>query len=325
MLIALFSGLLLVNLLATRISPRQAGIKPQPQSRIAAAPDQPLHSDTAALKPASAPATPTQQITANLRRIDSLDRHALLLPPAPPPAPARIDGDGPYMPGTLVAQTERLDLIVGGSTFTPEQIAAIAPLIEQALREDEIHFGTTLEHRVTIAFYRPKIAPIRGVRGLAYTDTGQTEIYYQPYEDVERAVTVVAHELGHHLESQRYGEAVQRRADTILHEGMATWISAGRWLKMCGGESWREHARELSDAGIPLRLLTAESSGADNAYELWASFVDFLAQNYGWGKLDALYRSSSGRAPGSADYQGITGKSLDELADEWRAWVRADS
>ena len=41
---------------------------------------------------------------------------------------------------------------------------------------------------------------------------------------------VAAHELAHHLEAQRYGNAVQRRADTILHEGMATWIAGEYWL-----------------------------------------------------------------------------------------------
>lgn len=90
---------------------------------------------------------------------------------------------------------------------------------------------------------------------------------------------------------------------------------------MCGGTTWKERAQQLQQAGIPLRLLTAERSGADNAYELWASFVDFLVERYGWEQFDALYRSGRGRAPGSSDYQQVTGKSLDELADEWREWV----
>ena len=65
----------------------------------------------------------------------------------------------------------------------------------------------------------------------------------------------------------------------------------------------------------------AERYGADNAYELWASFVHFLTLRYGWEKLDALYVSGRGRAPGSANYERVLGKSLDELADEWRDWI----
>jgi len=225
------------------------------------------------------------------------------------------------MSGTLVVQTERLDLYVGKQTFSAEQVAALAPLLEQLLSDNEMRFGTTLEHRVSIGFYRPAIAPRRGVRGMAYTDTGRAEIFYRPNEDIGRAATIAAHELGHHLEAQRYGEVVQRRADTILHEGLATWIAGPRWLAKCGASSWKERARQLRDAGIPLRLLTAERSGADNAYEMWASFVDFLAERYGWETVDALYRSGRGRAPGSSDYQGVLGKSLDEVAGEWRAWI----
>jgi hypothetical protein len=157
---------------------------------------------------------------------------------------------------------------------------------------------------------------------MAYTDQGRVELYYRSGEDTGRAVTIAMHELGHHLEAQRYGEAAQRRADTILHEGLATWIASIRWLDQCGASSWKGHARQLRDAGIPLRLLTAERSGPDNAYELWASFVEYLVRQYGWKKFDALYASGRGRAPGSADYEGVLGKSLDELADDWRAWIQ---
>jgi hypothetical protein len=237
------------------------------------------------------------------------------------PAPLRIAGDGPWMHGSLVAQTERLDLYVGKKTFSADQVAAFAPLLEQLLRDDEIHFGTRLKHRISLGFYSAAMAPKRGVRGMAYTDSARVELFYRPYEDPERAATVAAHELGHHLEAQRYGEAAQRRADTILHEGMATWIAGARWLAMCGATSWKERARQLRDSGVPLRLLTAEHSGADNAYELWASFVDFLAQRYGWDTLDALYYSGRGRAPGSSNYKAVLGKSLDEVSDAWREWV----
>jgi hypothetical protein len=236
-------------------------------------------------------------------------------------APVRLAGDGPLMPGNLVIQTERLDFYVGKQTFNADQVAALAPLIEQLLRDNEARFGTTLRRRVSVAFYRVGLAPGRGVRGMAYTDEGRTEVFYRPNESVERAATVAAHELAHHLEAQRYGAAVQRRADTILHEGLATWIVGDRWLAMCGGESWKARVRALRDAGIPLRLLTAERSGANNAYEVWASFVDFLIERYGRDKLDALYRSGRGRAPGTSDYGGVLGTSLDELADAWREWV----
>jgi hypothetical protein len=235
------------------------------------------------------------------------------------PVPAMIAGNGPWMRGQLVAQTQRIDLYVGKSSFSSDQIAELAPKFERVLRAAEDYFGTTLQHRISIGFYsRP---PKRGVRGMAYTDEGRVELYYRPDEETGRAVTVAMHEMGHHLEAQRYGEAAQRRADTILHEGLATWIASIRWLDQCGATSWRQRGQQLRDSGIPLRLLTAERSGADNAYELWASFVDYLVRQYGWKKFNALYASGSGRAPGSSNYQGVLGKSLADVSDDWRAWL----
>ena len=236
------------------------------------------------------------------------------------PVPAMIAGRGPWMRGELVAQTQRLDLYVGKNTFSVEEIAGRAEKLERVLRAAEDYFGTTLDHRISIGFYRTP--PKRGVRGMAYTDEGRVELFYRAGEDTGRAVTIAMHEIGHHLEAQRYGDAAQRRADTVLHEGLATWIASIRWLDQAGASSWRQRGRQLRDAGIPLRLLTAERSGPDNAYELWASFVDYLAREYGWEQLDALYASGRGRAPGSSNYQKVLGKSLDELADEWRAWIR---
>src|SRR5829696_1122331 len=72
--------------------------------------------------------------------------------------PARLPGSGPWMPGTLVIQTERLDLYVGKQTFSSDQVAALAPLIEQLLRDNEARFGTSLKQRVSVAFYRAGMA-----------------------------------------------------------------------------------------------------------------------------------------------------------------------
>ena len=263
-----------------------------------------------------------EELMAELRSDAPAERFqamSVVEPAVAKPVPAMIAGNGPRMRGQLVAQTQRLDLYVGSKSFSADQIAGRAAKLERVLRAAEDYFGTTLTRRISLGFYSKP--PKRGVRGMAYTSEGRVELYYRPDEDIGRATTVAMHELGHHLEAQRYGEAAQRRADTILHEGLATWIASIRWLDQDGATSWRQRGRQLHDAGIPLRLLTAERSGADNAYELWASFVDYLVRQYGWKKFNALYASGRGRAPGSSDYERVLGKSLDDLGDEWRAWL----
>lgn len=237
--------------------------------------------------------------------------------------PAWIEGNSPTLSGILATQTQRLDVYVGRNTFDEEQIRAAGPLIEQLLRENERRFGTRLKHRVSLGFYSPRAAPIRGIRGIAYTDRERAEVFYAANESLDRAMVVVAHELAHHLEEERYGKQVQQTADTVLHEGLATWITGERWLSLSGASCWKERGRQLGAAGVPLRLLDAERYGANNAYEMWASFVDFIIDRYGWDAFDQLYASGRGRAPGSADYQGVLGVSRDDLADEWRAWLDA--
>jgi hypothetical protein len=329
--VLLASMLLCIGLMAARPLPPAAPIAAPSIQQPLAAMLEPVAAGPAPEAGATSPALPARPVSRAGGEIEAEIRVARLerprRAPAPAlrsdtlPAPARIAGDGPRMAGTLVVQTNRLDLYVGKNTFSADQVAELAPLLEWLLRKDEARLGTTLKRRVSIAFYRAALAPAPGVRGMAYTDSGRVEIYYRPYEDPQRAATIAAHELGHHLEVERYGEEAQRRADTILHEGLATWIAGHSWLEMCDAPTWRERARSLRDAGVPLRLLTAERSGADNAFELWASFVLFLPLLFGWETFDTLYMSGRGRAPGSSSYRKVLGKSLDELADEWRAWV----
>jgi len=247
-------------------------------------------------------------------------------PPAPEATvpPPFIAGDGPWMRGTRVAQTGRVDVYVGLRTFTAEQVRVIAPRLEELLRGNEERFGFQLNRRVSLAFYRPALAPSKDTRGIAYTEEGRAAVFYRPHEDIERALVVASHELAHHLQAQRYGDDAQKRADIILLEGLATWITGPPWLTRYDAGSWKERARQIRDMGIPLRLLGVQRYGDNIAYEVWASFVDFLIERYGMEKLHTLYESGRGREAGSADYRGVYGISLNELAAEWRAWVETE-
>ena len=243
--------------------------------------------------------------------------------PTPKPKSLYIPGTGPVIRGTLVVQTERLDIYVGKGSFTQEQVAALAPRLERLLMVNENGFWPTkLDHRVSIGFYSRASAPSRGTRGMAYTSENRIEVYFNADEDPAKAATIAAHELAHHLQHQRYGKEVHQRADRLLLEGQATWISGVRWLSEYNAESWRRRAKQINESGVPLILVGAESYGADNAYELWASFVSYLVKFYGIEHFDAVYASGRGRGVGSADYQGVYGKSLQDLADEWREYIQ---
>ena len=82
------------------------------------------------------------------------------------------------------------------------------------------------------------------------------------------------------------------------------------------------HLHCLYQAGYRGNLATMGYAGLDTAYDMWAGFVDYLARTYGWDRFNMLYTTGRGRAPGSADYKGIYGKSLSELQREWYATLR---
>jgi hypothetical protein len=110
----------------------------------------------------------------------------------------------------------------------------------------------------------------------------------------------------------------------ILLEGLATWGAGAYWL---GDQpSFAAFVRPWLVGGAALPLATSyvgrPAGDMNTLYYEWASFVEFLIKAYGRERFDALYVSGSSD-PGSADYQGVYGKSLGQLEQEWRAWVIA--
>lgn len=233
-----------------------------------------------------------------------------------------LPGKGPELSGEQVASGRRLDFYVGKNTFSPEQVARLSYDVEHALSYIQKRFQVALTKRVSIGVYRTSNAPKRGVRGMAYTSNHIINIYYRPEDDEFKAVVILSHELAHQLEAEYYGSAAQSSADTILHEGLATWISGEYWLSLSDATNWQQRAKQLHDSGMSMNLPTAERNGPDAAYEIWAGFVDYLTRAYGWDAFHELYKSGRGRACGSANYKAIYGKTLAELNDEWVATLQ---
>jgi hypothetical protein len=233
-----------------------------------------------------------------------------------------LPGAGPAMAGDLIARTARYDVYLGYDSFDQGTVAALLPRIDAGLDRAELRLGTRLQARASLAFYRLGRRPIKGIRAQALSEERQLQLFYAPDEAAEGAVRVAIHELGHQLESDRYGLEHQKLADTILHEGLATWLAGDEWLNPTGSGSWRERGRALAAAGR-LRPIRADLGGAaaNDVYEGWASFVEYLITTYGWAAFDDLYCSGDGRYPGSANYQLVYAAGLNDLVADWHAWL----
>ncbi len=293
-----------------------------PQSITPANPPLPLQiqsvrRDLPRLQPTFVPPTATLRPTTTPRPTATPVPTATPIPPLP--------GAGPEMAGELIERTDRYDVYLGYDSLPQGAVAALLPRIDGGLDRAEALLGTRLQARTSLAFYRLGRQPFAGVRALALTEERQAQLFYAPYEKPEGAVRVAIHELAHQLESDRYGVEKHKLADTILHEGLATWLAGDEWLAPTGSSSWRERGRVLRDAGR-LRPIRADLGGAaaNDVYEGWAAFVDYLIATYGWAAFDDLYRSGAGRYPGSASYQLVYGATLNDLVADWHAWLEAE-
>jgi hypothetical protein len=270
-------------------------------------------------------ATPTQSATtaptatATPLPTATLARRAYLDTAQPKIAPTTfLPGQGPTLPGELIYSGRRLDFYAGSGTFSDDEIVDLAIKAEHALSYVQRRFAEQLSERVSVGIYARSLAPGPGTRGIAYT-YGRTNvrIYYNAGEDRHKALVILAHELGHALQAEAYGREEQSRADIVLLEGLATWIAGEYWLTLFDETSFHSRARTLYQAGYRGNLASLGYGSSDVAYEMWAGFVDYLTRTYGWDKFNLLYANGRGRAPGSANYEGIYGKSFQELAAEY--------
>lgn len=233
---------------------------------------------------------------------------------------AFLPGRGPSLPGEMVFTGRRIDVYVGHGTFSPEEVASMGVNAEAALSYIQKRFAAQLTERISVGVYSTSQAPGRGTRGIAYT-SGNTNvrIYYRPGENQHNALVILSHELAHALQAEAYGSDAQSRADTVLLEGLASWISGEYWLSLSGASSFQSRARELYLSGYNGNPAFFGGRNLDAAYDMWAGFVEYLTSTYGWEKFNTLYGSGCGRGAGSADYHGIYGKSFQELYTDWYA------
>ena len=241
------------------------------------------------------------------------------------PQPVMVKPDLPSKPTALappvitgrVAPADLFDLRVDDGLYTNERAILIGEL-QTTFAYVSSRFGSVTQRRFTVTFSDDDSC---GLHGLALTDQRIVQVYTCSNIGRDRAIAIMAHEMVHQLEQDRYG-LPHLNADLILSEGMATWGAGKYWL---GNQpDFRTYVRSQRQRGVAYPLATDYAGlgiTAMNAlYYEWASFVDYLITTYGREKFDHLYITGHNR-PGSADYIGTYGKGLDVLEHEWSAWI----
>lgn len=245
--------------------------------------------------------------------------------PAPTPAPLLAGEPAPRLAGDLAMRTFSLDLYRSRGGLTAAAVRELAMAAEESLQRGGVVVGGYLTGRVAISFEAPQTGPC-ALRGITLSNQRTIRLFYAPGTDTGRVGAILAHELFHQLQHDYYGELDHRKSDVILLEGMAVWGTAGYFSTAEGEPRYRANVRAAHQAGELLPLTTSlerdcRTTTRNVIYDQWASFVEYLDVSYGRDRLDAAYRSSSGRPAGSSDYRSVYGKPLPQLEREWREWA----
>jgi hypothetical protein len=182
------------------------------------------------------------------------------------------------------------------------------------------------------------------VRGLASHDHPPVILVYAaPDSSPEYLLGVLAHEVGHAIPSEGFDGGMPD--DQALTEGLATWASEEYWSDWMGVASLdamvaayiREGAYEPIHQNHELRGIYPWQDGGkdcldrrDKIYSEWGSFLGYLIRTYGWEKAHRLFRLPPEERRGDQvihfppDYEGIYGKSLNQLEQEWLDSIGTD-
>jgi len=174
------------------------------------------------------------------------------------------------------------------------------------------------------------------VRGMATWPDLQITIYADGEVAQDHILAVIAHEMGHLIQFQYFDGGP---IDPILLEGWATWVAGSYWIEWQGISSFDEGVRSylrdkrfcsISRFDISTLIYKSEEclERRDIVYTEYASFLNYLIEQYGINALNSLITANIPTSPPSesadfrADYQATYGKTLQELEDDWIKYLR---
>lgn len=246
--------------------------------------------------------------------------------PEPPAEPVLLDGEpAPRLRGELVMRTYSIDFYYVQGGMNPDAIRALGLPAEEAILSGSKMLSSWLKGRISISFGPPQTGPC-AIRGLTLSNQRTIYMYYEPDADPRRVLAILSHEFIHQLQHDYYGVPDHLESDVILLEGMAVWGSSPYFLASNGQPLYHVNSRQALADGTLLSLTTdldtdCRTTTRVNIYDQWGSFVEYLLLTYGREQFDRVYRDSRGRPAGSANYQGVYGKTLAQLEAEWVEWL----
>lgn len=217
------------------------------------------------------------------------------------------------------------------SNFLPVDILWWQRESEQVYDYVSSRLNATISEKVIVTFLPPQSGNCAPRGTTLHEQQPMIIVFTNQATSEEQILATLAHELGHVFLHQEYPNF----SDVALTEGMATWAA---------GEYWRDWKGADFNSGVRTFISNGTYLPLYPNYDLWkaydkkspdcithrdilltefASFLDFLLQNYGAEKLSALFDIrqpelvNNQRVVYSPNYRDVYGLEFNQLEYEW--------
>ena len=239
--------------------------------------------------------------------------------------PSLIEEDGQPK-----AENAHFDLYAVNN-YLPIDIQWFQKKFDQVYEFVSARLDITISDKVVVTFVPPQSGEC-APRGTTFLEQQPIiVIYANRATSEEQILATLAHELGHVFIHQKYANL----SDVALTEGMATWAAGDYWEEWKGVD-FNFGVKAFINAGtyLPLyqnyymeKAYDDNSSGCITQRDIllteFASFLDYLTQNYGTVKLSILFNTrqpelvNNQRVVYPPNYRDVYGLEFNQLEYEW--------
>ena len=229
--------------------------------------------------------------------------------------------------------TENLCFFLFPGSITDRDVHRYSGRMQDELERVSDRLDVEVPQIVKVNFSPPRTVGPNGecpARGYYVLDTNAISVLASPETEDSQIYGAAAHEFGHMVSTNLFRGFPP---DSILAEGMATWLGSEAWVEWHGFGSMDDAVRAFVDEEIYIPLSEShvvDTPGMSEAecwkrrdvrYTSWAGFVGFLIDRYGMDALEELWKAdaSSSSDPGEIyeHYEVVLGSTLEDLESQW--------